>query len=77
MHLVSWSEGRREREREGSTRRRDGKRAWCQVRPARRRVHGWAMPTRSLPERCIPAAQLISSGPRCSCGDGLSASSDA
>ena len=28
------------------SRRRDGKRAWCQVRPARRRVHGWAMPTR-------------------------------
>ena len=28
-------------------RRRDGKRAWCQVRPARRRVHGWAMPTLS------------------------------
>ena len=27
-------------------RRRDGKRAWCQVRPARRRVHGWAWPTR-------------------------------
>ena len=27
-------------------RRRDGKRAWCQERPARRRVHGWAWPTR-------------------------------
>jgi hypothetical protein len=24
----------------------DGKGAWCQVRPARRRVHGWATPTR-------------------------------
>ena len=34
----TWSAGQR---------RRDGKRAWCQVRPARRRVHGWAMPTRS------------------------------
>jgi len=53
---------------------RDGKRAWCQVRPARRIVHGWATPTRSRPERYIPAAQLIRSGPRCSCGDGLSAS---
>jgi hypothetical protein len=57
--------------------RRDGKRAWCQVRPARKRVHGWATPTRSRPKRCILAAQLIRSGPRCSCGDGLSASSDA
>jgi hypothetical protein len=56
---------------------RDGKRAWCQVRPARRRVHGWAMPTRSRPERCTPAAQLVRSAPRCSCGDGLSASFDA
>ena len=65
MHLVSCRTSR------------DGKRAWCQVRPARRRVHGWATPTRSRPERCIPAAQLIRSGPRCSCGDGLSASSDA
>ena len=65
MHLVS------------RRRRRDGKGAWCQVRPARRRVHGWATPTRSWPKRCIPAAQLIRSGPRCSCGDGLSASSDA
>eukprot|EP00966_Prymnesium_polylepis_P044986 1042318-Prymnesium_polylepis.1 len=27
--------------------RRDGKRALCQVRPARRRMQGWAMPTRS------------------------------
>jgi hypothetical protein len=33
--------------------RRDGKRAWCQVRPARRRVHGWATPTRSRPKRCV------------------------
>ena len=65
MHLVSCRTSR------------DGKRAWCQVRPARRRVHGWAMPTRSRPERLIPAAQLIRSGPRFSCGDGLSASSDA
>ena len=65
MHLVS----RRSR--------RDGKGAWCQVRPALRRVHGWATPTRSRPERLIPAAQLVRSGPRCSCGDGLSASSDA
>ena len=55
----------------GRTLDRDGKRAWCQVRPARRRVHGWATPTRSRPERCIPAAQLIRSGARCSCGDGL------
>ena len=65
MHLVSCRTSR------------DGKRAWCQVRPARRRVHGWATPTRSRPERCIPAAQLIRLGPRCSCGDGLSASLDA
>ena len=55
----------------GRTLDRDGKRAWCQVRPARRRVHGWATPTRSRPEQCIPAAQLIRSGARCSCGDGL------
>ena len=61
----------------GRTLDRDGKRAWCQVRPARRRVHGWATPTRSRPERYIPAAQLIRLGPRCSCGDGLSASLDA
>eukprot|EP00966_Prymnesium_polylepis_P265615 6135990-Prymnesium_polylepis.1 len=48
--------------------KRDGKGAWCQVRSARsrRRVHGWAMPTRNRPERLIPAAQLIRSGPRCS-----------
>eukprot|EP00966_Prymnesium_polylepis_P330171 7385836-Prymnesium_polylepis.1 len=32
-------------------RRRDGKGAWCQVRPARRRVHEWAMPTRSSVDR--------------------------
>ena len=55
----------------GRTLDRDGKKAWCQVRPARRRVHGWATPTRSRPEQCIPAAHLIRSGPRCSCGDGL------
>jgi hypothetical protein len=55
----------------------DGKRAWCQVRPARRRVHGWATPTRSRPKRHIPAAQRVRSAPRCACGDGLSASSDA
>eukprot|EP00966_Prymnesium_polylepis_P267384 6177075-Prymnesium_polylepis.1 len=45
------------------TGRRDGKRAWCQVRPARRRVNGWATPTRCRPERCISAAQLVRSGP--------------
>ena len=35
-----------------------------------------ATPNRSRLERCIPAAQLIRSGPRCFRGDGLSASLD-